>query len=59
MLTKNFHTTWNLFHWQFAPHQQIMNFGKISFKTQNSPYSQNDAEADGPKLIAILSHQSP
>ena len=31
-----FHKTWNLFHWQLAPHQQIMDFGKTSFKAQNS-----------------------
>ena len=31
-----FHKTWNLFHWQLAPHQQIMDFGKTSFKAQKS-----------------------
>ena len=47
-----------LFHWQLAPHQQIMDFGKPSFKAQKSPYSQNDAETHGPKPMEILSHQS-
>ena len=27
-----------LFHWQPAPYQYIMNFGKIHFKAQKSPY---------------------
>ena len=27
-----------LFHWQLAPHQHIMDYGKIYFKSQKSPY---------------------
>ena len=54
-----FYTTWNLFHWQSTPHQQIMDFGKTSFKDQKSLYSQNDTKAHGPIPMVILSHQSP
>ena len=50
---QNFHTTWLHFIGDLHYVNTIMDFGKISFKAQKSPYSQNDAKTHGPKLMAI------
>ena len=38
LLRTKFSRHMGLFHWQPAPHQHIMDFGKIYFKVQKSPY---------------------
>ena len=50
---QNFHTTWLHFIGDLHYVNTIMDFGKISFEAQKSPYSQNDAKTHGPKLMAI------
>ena len=56
-----------LFHWQPVPHQQIIDFGKISYKPQKSPYlpkekrREKDAKAHGSSswhIISFSAHES-
>ena len=41
-----------LFHWQLTPHQHFMDFGKIFFKAQKSPYLHTQKNASKPMVQA-------